>query len=63
MQTCQVVQGLELKAATEHASIKQQHNTCLSVSVENAGLSSISYSTLTSMWKKTENLIQSEGHI
>ena len=53
VQTCQVEQGLELKAAMEHASVKQQHNTFLSVSVENAGLSSILYSTLTSIVEKS----------
>ena len=64
MQTCQLEQDLELKtAAIEHAGVYQRQNTCLSVSVENAGLSSISLSTLTGMWKKAENLIQSEGHI
>ena len=64
VQTCQLEQGLESKtAAIEHAGVYQRQNTCLSVSVENAGLSSISLSTLTGMWKKAENLIQSEGHI
>ena len=62
VQTCQLEQVLESKTATKHESVKQPH-THLSVSVENAGLSSISFSTLTSMWKKAENLIQSEGHI
>ena len=58
VQACQLEQGLVLKTVAT-----QRHNTCLSVLVENAGLSSVMLSTLTTMWKKAENLIQSEGHI
>ena len=63
MQTCQLQQASESKTATEHVGVKQPFSTHLSVSVENAGLSSISFLTLISMWKKAENLIHSEGHI
>ena len=63
VQTCQLQQASESKTATEHVSVKQPWSTHLSVSVENAGLSSISYSTLISMWKTAENQIHSEGHI
>ena len=61
--SCQLKQILPQMTATTHENTKQPHIAHLSVSVENAGLSMISYSTLSSMWNKAEKLVLSEGHI
>ena len=53
------VQTFQLHVKQLSSTATQPHNTHLSVPVENdaAGLSSVSFSTLTSMCKKAENLI------
>ena len=61
--SCQLKQIMPQMTATTHENTKQPHIAHLSVSVENAGLSTISYSTLSSMWNKAEKLVLSEGHI
>lgn len=63
VQSCQVKQISPLMTASTHENTKQPHIAYLSVLVENAGLSTISYSTLSNIWNKAEKLVLSEGHI